>query len=90
MTGVRFLFRVTLRRHDLAAGVIRGRPRLPPLPQQVEAGGSFCGSLMCQTSVDTSFLDAVLAGVFTVPGDGCVDFAGVLEELAAAGTTAGW
>ena len=40
-------------------------------------------------AVDTSFLDAVLAGVFTVPGDGCVDFAGVLEELGAAGYD-GW
>jgi inosose dehydratase len=33
---------------------------------------------------DTSFLDAVLDGVFTVPGDGCIDFPGVLAELAAA------
>jgi inosose dehydratase len=33
---------------------------------------------------DASFLDAVLDGVFTVPGDGCVDFAGALAELAAA------
>ncbi len=32
-------------------------------------------------SGDWSFLDAVLAGVFTVPGDGCVDFAGVLDQL---------
>lgn len=30
---------------------------------------------------DSSFLDAVLAGVFTVPGDGCVDFAAVLAEI---------
>lgn len=30
---------------------------------------------------DTSFLDAVVEGVFTVPGDGCVDFAAVLKEL---------
>jgi myo-inosose-2 dehydratase len=30
---------------------------------------------------DLSFLDAVKAGVFTVPGDGCVDFAAVLSEL---------
>jgi inosose dehydratase len=29
-----------------------------------------------------SFLDAVVAGVFTVPGDGCVDYAAVLHELA--------
>src|SRR6266852_4788046 len=29
-----------------------------------------------------SFLDAVIAGVFTVPGDGCVDYASVFRELA--------
>ena len=28
-----------------------------------------------------SFLDAVIAGVFTVPGEGCVDYPGVLREL---------
>ncbi len=28
-----------------------------------------------------SFLDAVIAGVFTVPGDGCVDYPGVLRNL---------
>ena len=33
---------------------------------------------------NASFLDAVLDGVFTVPGDGCVDFSGALAELAAA------
>jgi inosose dehydratase len=30
---------------------------------------------------NSSFLDAVVAGVFTVPGDGMVDFPGVLAEL---------
>lgn len=30
---------------------------------------------------DSSFLDAVLEGVFTVPGDGCVDFSGMFAEL---------
>ena len=30
---------------------------------------------------DSSFLDAVVAGVFTVPGDGMVDFPAVLREL---------
>ena len=30
---------------------------------------------------DWSFLDSVLAGVFTVPGDGATDFASVLTEL---------
>ena len=38
---------------------------------------------------DTSFLDAVLAGVFTVPGDGAVDYDAVLAPLAAAGYR-GW
>ncbi|NIA67417.1 myo-inosose-2 dehydratase [Pelagibius litoralis] len=28
-----------------------------------------------------SFLDAVIAGIFTVPGDGCIDFAAVLDAL---------
>lgn len=38
---------------------------------------------------DTSFLDAVLAGVFTVPGDGSVDYPAVLAPLAAQ-NYAGW
>jgi inosose dehydratase len=38
---------------------------------------------------DLSFLDAVVAGVFTVPGDGAVDYAGLLPLLRAAGY-AGW
>lgn len=38
---------------------------------------------------DLPFLAAVLEGVFTVPGDGCVDYAAVLPPIAAAGY-AGW
>jgi inosose dehydratase len=38
---------------------------------------------------DSSFLDAVVAGVFTVPGDGGVDYAALLEVLKTAGY-AGW
>jgi inosose dehydratase len=38
---------------------------------------------------DLPFLEAVLAGVFTVPGDGCVDYAAVLPPVAAAGYR-GW
>ena len=30
---------------------------------------------------DWSFLDSVIAGVYTVPGDGMVDFAAVFREL---------
>lgn len=40
-------------------------------------------------NADTSFLEAVLQGVFTVPGDGCIDFAAVLEPLVGAGYD-GW
>jgi inosose dehydratase len=32
-------------------------------------------------SARSSFLDAVVAGLFTVPGDGCVDYRAVLAEL---------
>lgn len=37
-----------------------------------------------------SFLDAVIAGVFTVPGDGGVDFRRALAPLARAGYTGWW
>ena len=30
---------------------------------------------------DKSFLDALIAGAFTVPGDGCIDFGAVLDKL---------
>ena len=35
-------------------------------------------------AADESFLDAVLNGVFTAPGDGAIDFAAVLTALKAA------
>jgi inosose dehydratase len=38
---------------------------------------------------DSSFLNAVLEGVFTVPGDGMVDYRGVLEPIARSGYQ-GW
>jgi len=38
---------------------------------------------------DRSFLDAVLAGVFTVPGDGAIDYAPLLAILKSAGYS-GW
>ena len=37
----------------------------------------------------TSFIDAVMANVYTVPGDGCIDFAAILGALAASGYQ-GW
>ena len=39
--------------------------------------------------LDRSFLDAVVDGVFTVPGDGCVDYRALLEILGGAGYD-GW
>ncbi len=38
---------------------------------------------------DSSFLDSVLAGVFTVPGDGSIDYPAVLKELKPANYS-GW
>jgi inosose dehydratase len=38
---------------------------------------------------DRSFLDAVLAGIFTVPGDGSIDFGATLAELRRGGYS-GW
>ena len=38
---------------------------------------------------DRSFLDAVIAGAFTVPGDGCIDFQAVSHQLNAMGYD-GW
>jgi inosose dehydratase len=39
------------------------------------------GALATARAGKWSFLDAVLAGVFTVPGDGCVDYASLLPVL---------
>ena len=38
---------------------------------------------------DSSFMDAVLAGIFTVPGDGSIDFPSILRTLQGAGYN-GW
>lgn len=40
-------------------------------------------------NADTSFLEAVLQGVFTVPGDGCIDYGAVFGPLRTAGYD-GW
>jgi len=42
------------------------------------------GVLVRTRAADQSFLDAVLDGVFTVPGDGAIDFGAVLPALKAA------
>ena len=38
---------------------------------------------------DMSFMDAVMAGIFTVPGDGSIDYARLLRPLREAATMAG-
>jgi inosose dehydratase len=43
-----------------------------------------CDMLARTRAADASFLDGVLDGVFTVPGDGSIDFAGLLAALGAA------
>jgi inosose dehydratase len=40
--------------------------------------------LLRTRAADQSFLDAVFDGVFTVPGDGAIDFGAVLTALKAA------
>ena len=40
-------------------------------------------------SAKMSFLDSVKAGVFTVPGDGCIDFSSIFKALAEVGYQ-GW
>jgi len=47
------------------------------------------GALLACTERDASFTEAVLHGLFTVPGDGIVDFSAVIKALAAA-DYAGW
>jgi inosose dehydratase len=41
-------------------------------------------------ATDSSFLNAVIDGVFTVPGDGCVDFPAVLKALKGADYRGQW
>jgi sugar phosphate isomerase/epimerase len=52
------------------------RPDLPP-PRQGRAARRHGA----RAARKLSFLDAVIAGVFTVPGDGCVDFPAVMRAL---------
>lgn len=47
------------------------------------------GVMRANLNRDGSFLDAVLDGVFTVPGDGCVDYDAVFEPISRAGYE-GW
>lgn len=47
------------------------------------------GALMQSLDRDLSFTEAIIAGVFTAPGDGIVDFLGVAKELKKIGYS-GW
>jgi len=62
---------------DPAALAQRYRPRI----SHVHAKDVRSGVLARAKRERLSFLDAVIAGVFTVPGDGCVDYSAVLHEL---------
>src|SRR5882724_3324142 len=59
MTGVRFLFRVTLRRHDLAAEVwhIKEPERLPPVlsPEEVKRVLTMATSLKARTMLSLAY-----------------------------------
>jgi inosose dehydratase len=66
----------TIRRHAARINHVHCKDIRPGILAQVRAQ-------------DMSFLDAVLAGVFTVPGDGCIDFHAVAAALAETGY-AGW
>ena len=62
---------------DPAALARRYRDRI----SHVHAKDVRAGMMATARAQRLSFLDAVIAGVFTVPGDGCVDYPGVLREL---------
>jgi myo-inosose-2 dehydratase len=62
---------------DPAALARRHRARV----SHVHAKDVRAGVLAAARAQRLSFLDAVIAGVFTVPGDGCVDYRGVFREL---------
>jgi inosose dehydratase len=66
----------TMRRHGERIVHVHCKDVRPAVLEQVRAA-------------DSSFLDAVLAGVFTVPGDGCIDYARVWERLRELGYS-GW
>jgi len=59
MTGVRFLFRVTLRRHDLAAEVwhLKEPERLPPVlsPEEVKRVLTMATSLKARTMLSLAY-----------------------------------
>src|SRR5260370_9906438 len=66
MTGVRFLFRVTLRRHDLAADVwhIKDPERLPPVlsPEEVKRVLPMPNTLHSRTMLTPAYGCGLLAG----------------------------
>ena len=64
-------------------------PPPPPQPAPVPAGSSRAEVFATVRERDDSFLDGVLAGMFTVPGDAGLDFGPVMRSLADIGY-AGW
>ena len=66
-----------------AAAPIRSRSRSAIAARIAHVHAKDVRTAVCEQALreDWSFLTAVLAGVFTVPGDGCVDFAPVFAAL---------
>ena len=77
MTGVRFLFRVTLRRHDLAAEVwhIKEPERLPPVlsPEEVKRVLTMATSLKARTMLSLAHGCGLRAGEVVRPRAADID-----------------
>ncbi|WP_439400470.1 tyrosine-type recombinase/integrase (plasmid) [Bradyrhizobium sp. PMVTL-01] len=85
MTGVRFLFRVTLRRCDLAAEVwhIKKPPKLPPVlsPEEVKRVLTMATSLKAQTMLTLVYGCGLRAGEVVRPRAGDTDSAQMIIRI---------
>jgi integrase/recombinase XerD len=85
MTGVRFLFRVTLRRHDLAAEVwhIKEPERLPPVlsPEEVKRVLTMAASLKAQAMLTLAYGCGLRAGEVVRLRAGDIDSAQMIIRI---------
>jgi integrase/recombinase XerD len=85
MTGVRFLFRVTLRRHDLAAEVwhIKEPERLPPVlsPEEVKRVLTMATSLQAQAMLTLAYGCGLRAGEVVRLRAGDIDSAQMIIRI---------
>lgn len=85
MTGVRFLFRVTLRRHDLAAEVwhIKEPQKLPPVlsPEEVKRVLTMATSLKAQTMLTLAYGCGLRAGEVVRLRAGDIDSAQMIIRI---------